>query len=68
MLATARAPTEPEKEASLAFIGTQQAHYAGRPDGQLKTWTDFCQMLFAASAFLYVELAHNHASDRPNDS
>ena len=55
LLATARAPTEAEKEASLAFIRTQQAHYAGRMDGELKTWTDFCQMLFASSAFLYVE-------------
>jgi Protein of unknown function (DUF1553)/Protein of unknown function (DUF1549)/Planctomycete cytochrome C len=55
LLAAARAPTEAESEASLAFIRTQQAHYAGRKDGELQTWTDFCQMLFASSAFLYVE-------------
>lgn len=55
LLAVARGPTEAEKEASLAFISVQQAHYAGQPDREWKTWADFCQMLFASSAFLYVE-------------
>jgi Protein of unknown function (DUF1553)/Protein of unknown function (DUF1549)/Planctomycete cytochrome C len=55
LLATARAPTVAELDASLAFIRTQQALYADQTDNELKTWTDFCQMLFASSAFLYVE-------------
>ncbi len=30
-------------------------HYAGKEEGELSAWTDYCQMLLASNEFLYVE-------------
>ena len=45
-----------DKEAAVAaeFIETQRAQYAGAEAAQWAA-ADFCQMLLASNAFLYVE-------------
>ena len=35
------------------FLASQTPHYSEKTEE--KVWTDFCQMLFASNAFLYVE-------------
>lgn len=45
-LAMGRLPTSEERQASAEFL-------AG--EGDLARWTDFCQMIFASNAFLFVE-------------
>ena len=37
------------------FISEQPSEYAGQADAMDAAWTDFCQMLLASSAFLYIE-------------
>ena len=54
-LSVARGPTEQDVQAALEFINTQRAHYAGQTDADRKAWSDFCQMMLASNAFLYVE-------------
>ena len=54
-LAMGRDPKPAEHRASTAFLRTQSEIYVGRDHPELKTLTDFCQMLFASSAYLYVE-------------
>ena len=55
ILALARPPTEEERAAAETFIATQPRAYAGAPDAAIRAWRDFCQMLLASDAFLYVE-------------
>jgi hypothetical protein len=47
-----RAPTATERAASSQFIEKQSAIYGAKDD---PAWRDFCQMLLASNAFLYVE-------------
>jgi hypothetical protein len=47
-----RKPTAAESAASLQFLSKQAALYSAKDD---PAWRDFCQMLFASNAFLYVE-------------
>ena len=54
-LAWSRPPTREERSAAERFLAKQVAHYDGQADAELRAWTDFCQMLFAANPFLYVE-------------
>jgi hypothetical protein len=54
-LAWSRPPTAGERTAAERFLAKQVAHYDGQADAELRTWTDFCQMLFAANPFLHVE-------------
>jgi cytochrome c553 len=54
-LAWGREPAEAERGAAQRFLGAQRALYAGEKDGELRAWTDFCQMVLASNAFLYVE-------------
>jgi hypothetical protein len=54
-LACARSPLAEEVEAARRFLATQQHIYNGQKDGELRTWTDLCQMILASNAFLYVE-------------
>ncbi len=50
-----RLPTDAELESSRSFLKTQPAEYTGQPNAAEQTWTDFCQMLLASNAFLYLE-------------
>lgn len=54
LLAVSRPPSEVEREAALAFVDSQRQLYRAEA-GDMKPWNDFCQMLLASSAFLYVE-------------
>jgi hypothetical protein len=54
-IAIARQPTEQEIEAAGQFVSAQRDHYASQADAQFEAWRDFCQMMLASNAFLYVE-------------
>ena len=54
-LACGREPTPAEKSASQSFVATQHAIYETEKDGGKRAWADFCQMVLASNAFLYVE-------------
>jgi hypothetical protein len=49
----ARTATASERDAAIEFLATQRQQYD--PGSAEKVWTDFCQMLFASNAFLYVD-------------
>jgi hypothetical protein len=49
----ARPPTVSERSAAIEFLTTQAKQY--NPNSPENVWTDFCQMLFASNAFLYVD-------------
>jgi hypothetical protein len=51
-LACGRGPSEAERTASRRFLAAQHQVYEKGKDG---AWADFCQMVLASSAFLYVE-------------
>lgn len=53
--AIGRAPSAEELAASLEFLQAQRAEYARTPDGERRAWIDYCQMVLASNAFLYVE-------------
>lgn len=55
LLAAGRPPTDAEHEISSAFLSSQTAHYAHADDARQRAWVDYCQMLLASNAFLYVE-------------
>ena len=55
LLLLGRLPTSIEQEAAFAFIKKQQAVYHGSQNAVARTWSDYCQMLLATNAFLYVE-------------
>jgi cytochrome c553 len=54
-LAWGREAAEKERVAARQFLEAQQALYVGDKDGDQRAWTDFCQMVLASNAFLYVE-------------
>lgn len=54
-LAYGRPPTNDERSAANDFIREQSIAYRDQPDALLRVWTDFCQMLLASNAFLYVD-------------
>ena len=54
-LACGREPTAVERAASRRFLEAQDAAYAKEKDRAQRTWADFCQMILASNAFLYVE-------------
>ncbi len=51
-LACGREPCAAERSAAARFLEKQRQLYGGTND---RAWTDFCQMLLASNAFLYVE-------------
>jgi hypothetical protein len=53
-IAAGRAPTDREAAIAAEFLQTQQAQYSG-DEARLRAVSDFCQMLLASNAFLYVE-------------
>ena len=60
VLATARECGDEELAEALEFIGTQQQNYAAQPGSdssiaEQRAWSDFCQLLLAGNAFLYLE-------------
>ncbi|MFO0947368.1 MAG: DUF1553 domain-containing protein [Planctomycetota bacterium] len=55
LLAVGRGPTTEERTASRQFVVQQETVYSGKEDAQRRAWNDFCQMLLASNAFLYVE-------------
>jgi hypothetical protein len=54
-LACGRHPTVQETAAAGHFLEEQQQLYAPVPDAASRAWADFCQMLLASNAFLYVD-------------
>jgi hypothetical protein len=50
-----RPPTDAERDISLAFLALQPQQYAGAEDANERAWVDYCHMLLAGNAFLYVE-------------
>ena len=54
-LAVGRPPTPVVSEASTAFLRSQARLYEGSNDAGIRVWTDFCQMLLAGNAAVYVE-------------
>ncbi len=55
LLAVGRSPDAAERETAERFLAAQRANYGERADAARQAWTDFCQMLLASNAFLYVE-------------
>ena len=55
LLVAGRPPNEAERKASHRFLSAQVANYPDRADVTAQVWIDYCQMLMAGSAFLYVE-------------
>jgi hypothetical protein len=53
-IAVGRRPTDKEAAVAAEFIETQRSQYADN-DSALWSVADFCQMLLASNAFLYVE-------------
>lgn len=54
-IACVRSPAPVELAAGEKFLARQRAAYGDAPDTNARVWTDFCQMLLASNAFLYVE-------------
>jgi hypothetical protein len=54
-LAWGQEPGEAEFTAARRFLEGQQKLYAAEKDGEHKVWTDFCQMVLASNAFIYVK-------------
>ena len=50
-----RDPTSVEQQSSLQFVRGQIETYAREKKPHEQAWNDFCQMLLASNAFLYVE-------------
>jgi len=55
LLTVGRGPDEVERTAARKFLETQPAQYAAQPDANDHAWQDFCHMLLASNAFLYIE-------------
>jgi Protein of unknown function (DUF1553)/Protein of unknown function (DUF1549) len=54
-LACGRPPLAEERKLAETFLAKQSKVYAGGKDAESRAWTDLCQMVFASSAFLYVD-------------
>lgn len=54
-LALGREPKAAEALAAQEFLQTQANYYSSKPNIDESAWADFCQMLLASNAFLYVE-------------
>ena len=55
LLALGRKPNPTERSSAEEFLQSQATHYADKTDKDARVWTDFCQMVLAGNAFLYVE-------------
>jgi hypothetical protein len=54
-LACGRPPRPEEATASGRFLIAQRKLYSREKEAELQTWTNFCQMILASNAFLYLE-------------
>ena len=54
-LACGRPPHSGERASAEEFLQEQSTFYAGKTNAEQSVWTDFCQMVFASNAFLYIE-------------
>lgn len=54
-LVVGRPPRDDERSAAERFLASQPAAYAAQPDAAHQALIDFCQMLLASNAFLYLE-------------
>ena len=50
-----RLPTYAEMVAGIDFLEKQRQFYQDKEDAEQRVWTDYCQMLLASNAFLYLE-------------
>jgi hypothetical protein len=50
-----REPTPVEQQSSLQFLQKQTKAYGSSKNSKERAWHDYCQMLLASNAFLYVE-------------
>lgn len=55
VLALGRQPIAEEQVAAARFLDAQPRQYPGQPDAADRAWNDFCQMIMASNAFLYVD-------------
>jgi hypothetical protein len=55
LITAGRAPTDAERDISLEFLATQPQQYPDAADANERAWIDYCHMLLAGNAFLYVE-------------
>ncbi|HEX5442602.1 MAG TPA: DUF1553 domain-containing protein, partial [Pirellulales bacterium] len=55
LLVAGRPPRDDEQAAAERFLRGQPGNYAGRTDAERQAFIDFCQMLLASNACLYVE-------------
>jgi hypothetical protein len=55
LLTIGRKPRPTELETSITFLTKQPTEYGNAPDSLHRARVDFCQMLLASNAFLYVE-------------
>jgi hypothetical protein len=57
LLTIGRPPYDAERDAAMRFLQTQPARYPGLADedARRRSWSNFCQMILASNAFLYVE-------------
>jgi hypothetical protein len=57
LLVTGREPSRDESDATRRFLESQPTRYPSLlyADARRRAWVDFCQMLLASDAFLYVE-------------
>lgn len=49
-----RPPSIDELKLAIDFLQQQQSNYSGTTDAADKVWIDYCQMLLASNAFLYL--------------
>jgi hypothetical protein len=54
-LGCGRTPSDNELDACKRFLTAQKLVYPNEKDMEQRAWTDFCQMIMASNAFLYVE-------------
>ncbi len=55
LLVWGRSPSPGEESAAKEFLLAQSREYTGKPNSEVRTWTDLANMLLASNAFLYVE-------------
>jgi hypothetical protein len=55
LLISGKHPEAADRNIAAQFLTDQRAAYADKPDPDKFAWADFCQSLFAANNFLYIQ-------------
>ncbi|MDB6040717.1 MAG: Protein of unknown function (DUF1553)/Protein of unknown function (DUF1549)/Planctomycete [Verrucomicrobiales bacterium] len=55
LLISGKHPEPADRNIAAQFLTDQRAAYADKPDADKYAWADFCQSLFAANHFLYLQ-------------